>query len=185
MTVVILIASILLSKASRNSINDSIFAKSKVIQYDRVRFKEYRDSVPRWGLVVSSDDLVKISKCQMMQNVDVVPISENQIEVIADYDTLSALFVWEGINPSWQLPIYDSEKDLLIQNDTQSINDGISINIETQTEAEMDAEPDRSLVSKTKQHRRDIKSEIIAKILSAAVILVPVVVVLVYIYTLK
>ena len=174
----IVAASIHLSKASSYSTNDS-----KVIQYDRVRFKEYRDSVPRWGLVVSSNDLAKISKCQMMENVDVVPISDNQIEVIADYETLSALFVWEGGHPS--LPIYDSERDLLIQNDTQSLDDEISINIETQTEAEMDAEPDRSLVNKTKPHGRDIESEIIAKLLSAAVIFAPVVIVLIYIYALK
>ena len=165
--------SIYLSKASTNAANDSDVVTTKVIADNTVRFKGFRDSVPRWGLVVSSNDFAKISKCQMMENIDVVLLSHDQIEIIADSETLTLLFDEENINPS--LPLYDSDTDLLIHNDTRSSDHEIDMDEEAEREGSQTSPVGRV------QRRKRIRIEVAGKMLIAAAIIGSVFIIFMYV----
>ena len=125
-----------------------------------------------------SNELAKISKRIEMENVD------NQIEIIADSEILSSLFDEEGINPSLYSP-HNSETDFLINtgNDTQSVDDD-DISISIDAEAQLERSHAKAKEKQTQKHRREIKIEIASRILSAIIIISPVVVMLVYMQTL-
>ena len=84
--------------------------------------------------------------------------TNNRIEKVVHFETVSLLFDEEGISSS--MPIYNSDTDLLSDNDTRSIRDEISISIE----AEAGAESSECPRIRTKQPRRTTKLEITERI---------------------
>ena len=91
-----------------------------------VRFKGFRNMVPKWGLVVSSNDWKKISELEQMDDVELEQISHDQIEYIADAETMQSLLEDEAIksNPlPLRVSVDESELRLLANyNNTKLIN---------------------------------------------------------------
>ena len=62
---------------------------------DSVRFMGLEDNGTRWKLVVSSNNFSNISKLQKMHNVELIPLSDDQIEIITDAETAQSLLCGE------------------------------------------------------------------------------------------
>ena len=61
-------------------------------------FKGFKDRIPRFGLIVSSNDFEKILNGQRFENVALSSLTRDKTEVIADSQTLQRLFTDEDIN---------------------------------------------------------------------------------------
>ena len=93
--------------------------------------------------------------------------TNHQIDKNADFETVSLLFEAEDISSS--LPIYHSDTDLSIYNDTRSVGEEVSINIE----AEARVESGEGHRNKPKQPRITTRLEIAERTLSVVLLISP------------
>ena len=118
------------------------FIDKNFVQIKQTSFKGFKYGVPKWGLVMSSNNFTKISKSKRLKNVEVVPMYDDQVEIIVDSDTLQTLFEEEDKEPFRDT--VDSETDLSDYNDTQLIG----------ARVETEEEPKKGCINVSKKNRR-------------------------------
>ena len=92
---------------------DSNHRKGNFIREKGLRFKGFKEKIPRWGLVVSAKNFSRISHSKKIKNVELKQLSVDQIEIIADAETLQSLF-----EEDCQRSPDPSKIEVLVYNDT-------------------------------------------------------------------